>query len=82
MSVPFNRDNYLTDDQAASRAEALQRAGVRLMPYPFGKLGCIASDCDFTGLRSGLDVLDTLCYQWNIDFGDSPNKAVKSFGSK
>jgi hypothetical protein len=68
---PFDRKNLPDRQQVAALMQALDAAGVRLLPYPFSNIMAIVSDCDYSTQQSRIRSLASLCYQWNIDFADS-----------
>ena len=71
MEQPFNRDAGLSDQQAADLEARLESQGIRLLPFPFRHILAIVSDCDCSYPRNTWHALSTLCYDLNLDFGDS-----------
>ena len=62
----------VADAEAIARLETgLAAAGVRLLPYPFRHILSIVSDCDFSHAADSTSVLRELCFERNLDFGDS-----------
>ena len=68
---PYDRSAAADPDEIRRLEAALDEAGVRLLPYPFNQMLSIVSDCDFSYTANTIDVIRELCFDRNLDFGDS-----------